>query len=126
MGNNEIIDEAGQNRLTLTYEPEGKGANFASLAWAVKKKGQWENLVVITRSDFQAGAKYRRWVSEVHNFAPSKGTAIIKVAEGDAPERDPKGVHYHYSWREWDLQKNRELRFFYSCENPFAKYVPTA
>lgn len=119
----EVIDQSGNHRLTVTYKPvEGGGANFESMVWAVKDGEIWTNNIVITREQFQSENRYRRWVAELHSFCPATGTAIIKVAEGDAVEKAPGGVRYHYSWREWDLQNNREINLFGICKDPFEKY----
>jgi len=51
----------------------------------------------------------------------TKGTAIIKIAEGDVPEGSPS-IRYVYSWREWSLLTNGEIRLIRTCADPFEKY----
>jgi hypothetical protein len=60
----------------------------------------------------------------MHNLDPSRGEAILKIAEGDAPLDAPRGK-IHYSWRRWDLVQNREVARLQECENPFAPYRPS-
>ncbi len=109
----------------MHFVTEGKGGNFHSLIWAVSDGSGWSDRLVITRDDFQPPSKHRRWVSSLHSFDPDSGLAVIQVAEGDVPVGAPR-VHYTYSWREWDLQHNREVRLLAVCKSPFDKYDPSA
>ena len=77
----------------------------------------WQEHVVISAEVFQAGGVHRRWISELHDLDATKGLAIIKVAEGDAPEGSP-AIRYVYTWREWDLITNREVRLIRTCSDP--------
>jgi len=120
-----ITDQSGQHRLTMHFAPEGKGANFHSLTWARSEGSSWSDRVVITRDTFQPPSRHRRWVANLHSFDPETGRAIIQVAEGDAPVGAPD-VHYIYSWREWDLEWNREVRLLALCKSPFDPYEPLA
>jgi hypothetical protein len=120
----EVTDAAGNNRLVLRFierplpkpEPGRKAYDFHSLVWEVRTGDAWAERVVITREDFERGAR-RRWVSALHNLDPAAGTAIIKVGEEQTP--DARGVvHVEYSWREWDLAGNRQVRVFRVCASP--------
>ena len=62
-----------------------------------------------------------RWAVERHSLDDAKGTAIIKVAEGDVPEGS-LSIRYIYSWREWNLLTNGQVRLIRTCANPFEKY----
>ncbi len=60
-------------------------------------------------------------VSDVHALDPERGTAILKVGEKGEPREGwfVTVVECHYSWREWDLINNREIRRVKDCVNPF-------
>lgn len=77
--------------------------------------------MTITQDDFQRGHTGRRWISEIHGFDPVSATAVLKVAEGDAPENS-RTVSYVYSWRKWDLKNNRELKMIRVCDDPFEPF----
>jgi hypothetical protein len=99
----------------------GVSRNFHSLAWRTKEGDEWKDQVVISRDAFQAGSPRRRWVSQIHSLDATKGTAIIKVAEGDMPEGS-QSIHFIYSWRECSLLTNGEVRLIRTCADPFDKY----
>lgn len=124
MRTKELTDKSGRHRLTMHYVAEGKGANFHSLIWAVSDGSEWTEHVVITRADFQPPTKHARWVSDLYSFDPNAGLAIIQVAEGNVPA-GTLPAHYTYSWREWDVQHNREARLLSVCKSPFDKYDPS-
>jgi hypothetical protein len=116
-----ITDDTGNHQLITRWARLGDGFNFDALVWRSRENDAWEERVVITREAFEAGTDRRRWVSSLHSFDPTCGTAIIKVAEGDLP-RGADRVHYTYSWREWDLAHNREFRFIRTCESPHESF----
>ena len=122
----EAKDPSGQQRLLLLYTPmkfgdhEG-GYDFHSLVWQKKENLFWTDFLIITKDEFQAGIDRTRWVSELLSFDPKTGYAVIKVGEADNPKPTEKVSHtinYNYSWREWNLKTNQEVRFFKSCESP--------
>jgi hypothetical protein len=81
--------------------------------------------VVITQTDFQRGTDRERWVHDLHSFDPTTGHAIIKVGEMEVPSNKagPGGLRRCvYSWREWDLRANSELRILRLCQEPFEEY----
>src|SRR5690349_9384206 len=107
----EVTDSTGSNRLSrvdrkvtsiMDAVQNRHGFDFDSLVWCTNAGGTWHDRVVISKAAFQAGTPRRRWVSQIHSLDATKGTAIIKVAEGDVPENSPS-VRYVYSWREWSL-----------------------
>jgi hypothetical protein len=122
---NIISDATGRNRIALHFVPQGGGANFHSLVWSVYDGASWAEHIVITHEAFQAPTKYRRWIASLHSFDPEAGRAILLVAEGDAPEGSPS-IHCTYSWRDWDLLRNREVAVLAVCNHPFEKYEPKA
>jgi hypothetical protein len=61
-------------------------------------------------------------VSEVHSFDPSQGVAILKIAEGDAPDNAPV-MNVSYSWRKWDLIGNKEIGRLQDCTSPFDPFI---
>jgi hypothetical protein len=106
----------GHDRLTLQYD-EG---HFRALIWSSEHGREWRCRAVITQADFQRGATQRRWVADLHGFDRTTGRAIIKVGEMDKPCR---GFNWcTYSWREWDLLANSELRVLRVCEDPFEEW----
>ncbi len=117
----EITDASGQHRLMMRYVPAGKGYNFDALIWRAQESGVWKQRVIITQGDFESGSNRHRWVSEIHSFDPTTGTVILKVAEGDAP-KSASNINYIYSWREWSVLTNSEIRLIRICSDPFEKY----
>jgi len=105
----------------MRYVAVGRGYDFDALIWRTRDAGNWKQRLIITQDDFERGSKRRRWVSEIHSFDTVSGHAIIKVAEGDAP-KTATTVHYGYSWREWSLLTNGEVRLIRTCADPFEKY----
>ena len=98
--------------------------DFDSLVWRTKNGAAWTDHLVITRTAFQVARVTSRWVNDIDSFDSSKGTAIIKIGEESPPVTTATGsaITVQYSWREWDLNKNAEVRLLRVCENPFEKY----
>ena len=126
----EVTDSAGSNRLArvdreVTSFMDAlrghKGFYFDSLVWRTNAGGVWHDHIVISKAAFQAGSPRRRRVSQIHSLDAAKGTAIIKVAEGDVPDGSPS-IRFIYSWREWSLLTNGEVRLIRICADPFEKY----
>ena len=118
-----IRDVSGRHELSTRWVPQGEGYDFDALVWRTRENDSWVERHVISRQDFETGSDRRRWISGLHSFDPLSGHAIMRVAEGDAP-RDAPHVHYVYSWREWSVAENRELRYICTCETPF-DHLPT-
>jgi hypothetical protein len=125
----EVNDDAGDHRLTLNYvevrpwrDKEGKAYNFHSLVWESRKGAQWTSAAVITAATFQEGSRRRRWVSDIHAFDAANGRAIIRVGEEGEPDA-AGAVWVEYSWREWDMSRNADLRVIQLCEGPFEPYL---
>lgn len=91
-----------------------KGFDFHSLVWDVSDSFGWTRKVTITKEELEADGM-RRWVSDVHSFNPSGGTAIIRIAEEN-------GWNISYSWREWDLCRNQQIRMVKLCDCPFEPF----
>jgi len=120
-----VYAHGGRDRLRLYWNARGIGGwDFHSLAWEQRDSFFWRAHVTITENDLKLPNKHERWISEMHSFDPSRGEAILQIAEGDAPWDAPR-CKIHYSWRLWDLVKNREISRLQECENPFAPYQPT-
>ena len=123
----EVVDRSRRNKLTMHWVYDGPvpgggvAHDFHSLAWRTKEGDEWKDRVVISRDAFQAGSPRRRWVSQIHSLDATKGTAIIKVAEGNVP-KGSQSTHFVYSWREWGLVTNGEVRLIRICTDPFEKY----
>ena len=120
----ECTGDGDNNRLCLRYvgsESPAQGYNFDALVWRTRSGSTWNDKVVITRADFQNGCPHRRWISEVHSLDSAAGTAIIKVAEGDAQD-GAQQINFAYSWREWNLLTNSEVRLLRACADPGEKF----
>jgi hypothetical protein len=124
----EVTDASGDNKLIHRVierphpKPEHgrKAFDFHSLAWEVRAGDAWTQRVVISQKEFERDGP-RRWVSELYSLDPAAGTAIIKVGEELPP--DALGVvHVEYSWREWVLVGNREIRKLRVCTEPFEPF----
>lgn len=76
---------------------------------------------MISKAAFQETSATERWINGIDSFDPASGIAIIRVAEADAP-MGSKVINYAYSWREWNLLTNSEVRLLRVCEHPFEKY----
>jgi len=123
----DILDRNGSNRLTLIYVPLGFGPNsnsqafrFHSLIWRSKDGTNWTSRVTITKADFNSGAVRERWISEIYSLDAATGNAVIKVAEISSPVTNG-AVRYEacsYSWREWNLTSNQEVRILQVCKKP--------
>ena len=128
----EVTDKGGTNRLSLIYVPAGPGpvANsqsfaFHSLVWRTKAGTNWSDRVVITKTDFQAGTPGRRTVHDIFSFDPTTGNAVIKVSEDALPQTNGTTVStpHVYSWREWNIATNAEVRVLRVCKDPFEPYT---
>ena len=128
----EVTDKSGTNRLALVYVSAGPGpgANsesfaFHSLAWRTKAGTNWNDRVVITRADFEVGSLRHRSVSDIYSLDPTTGNAVIKVAEDSAPKTNGTTVSTAcvYSWREWNITTNAEVRVLRVCKEPFEPYI---
>jgi hypothetical protein len=90
--------------------PDDTFYDFHSLVWDVNDGLTWQRKATITQADLEQDGT-RRWVSDLHSLDARYGSAFIKVAEGD--------WRVTYSWREWDLLSNKEIRMIKVCECPF-------
>jgi hypothetical protein len=102
----EVYDTAGKHRLTL---------KCGALVWWALEEGKWKERRIISKEEFQGESECSRWVSDLRSIDPATGNAIINVAEGDAPPNSNE-IHYIYSWREWSLTNNREVRTISVCD----------
>lgn len=125
----QATDDTGKHRLLLKYteqpgRDESIGYDFHSLVWETLDGSAWVQESVITRDEFQAGTDHQRWISEIDSLDPETGHAILKVAEGDNP-MNARRIQISYSWREWDLRTNKEVRVIRAIANPFEPLNPT-
>lgn len=126
----EIMDGTGKNQLVLvalaTRHPFSSLVeyDFDSLVWRTKEGTLWTDRRVIRKAAFQAGHPTSRWVCDIQNLDSTSGTAIIKIGEESPPLITATGscMTVQYSWREWDLNKNAEVRLLRVCQDPFEKY----
>lgn len=126
----EISDESGHHlvlryigipqptRINLPGVPvppydELKPYDFHSLVWDSNDGSMWTRQATISREDLELDG-VRRWVSALHSFDARSGTAIIQIGEGES--------RVIYSWREWDLKANKEVKTIRVCDNPFEPF----
>ncbi len=126
----EAVDATGTNRLVL-YNIVGRTSlssrvdyDFHSLAWQVKAGTNWTDRLVISQSAFQGASPQRRWVNQIAAFDGSTAIGVLKVGEESKPITNGNSVSIHaiYSWREWSLLSNTEVRVVRICRDPFEKY----
>lgn len=124
-----MLDEAGTNSLSLVVVkgvlPGGGPANhFRSLVWRTREETKWVDRCAINHRDFQGGKGRRRWVSDIHSLDSSKGSAVIKVAEESSRVISGSNITVKvvYSWREWNLLTNGEIRVLQVCQNPLEEF----
>ena len=127
----QITDKSGTNQLALVYVPIGPvdGPNtmyldFHSITWRTKVGTNWSDRVVITKADFETSNLRRRWITDIYSLDPSTGNAVIKVAEGQPPQTNGNtaSTAIVYSWREWNMTSNSEVRVLRVCKEPFEPY----
>lgn len=112
---------SGKDQLTIQWSATGSsrdehpGYEFDRLVWLTETNGRLKERAVLTREQLQIGAERRRWVSELHSFDPRTGNAIVKMGEDSSQATS-------YSWRQWNLLTNAEVRFIRVCSNRFEKY----
>ena len=122
----EVTDATGEHRLLLKFIEDAvsktrgdeKAFNFHSLVWEIRDGSTWTPKITITQADFQIGAEHRRWIGKIHSLTPDIGHAAILVGEL-GPADDAGVVHATYSWREWDLIGNKQVRMIKVYDSPF-------
>jgi hypothetical protein len=128
----EVTDKSGTNQLVLVYASAGPGPvansesfDFHSLAWRTKAGTNWNDRVVITKANFEAGGLRPRRVSDIYSLDPITGNAVIKVVEDSPPKTNGTTVSTAcaYSWREWNITTNAEVRVLRVCKEPFEPYT---
>jgi hypothetical protein len=115
----ELLSANGRDRLRLVCVREDWGMNFHALSLEIRTDEGWQTTSRVTQAQFQGDHPNRRWVSDLHSFAPGTGVAIIQVAEGDKPWRESQATLFTYSWRRWDLRSNSEIARLGNCKSPF-------
>lgn len=127
----EVASSDGTNLLSLVDVVVGKALvgsevdyDFHSLVWKARIGTNLVNRCIISKTAFQAGRPRIRGVSDIHSLDSIDGTAIIKVAEDSPPVTNGTTVSWNtvYSWREWSLLTNGEVRVLRVCKEPFEKY----
>lgn len=118
----EIEDQTGNHKLVVQVAPAkgGVGYNFHGLVWLARDGPGWTERAAIMDKDFEHGTNRRHWIQSLHSFDSSTGRAIVKVGEEDAPRGNR--VRAIYSWQEWDIQNNRQVRLFRICKTPHESY----
>jgi hypothetical protein len=127
------VDASGTNLLALVNQVVGRSLlgsevdyDFHSLVWRTRVGTNWIDQRVISQAAFQAGSARRRWVSDIDSLNSRNGTAVIKVGEESLPLTNGSRATMNvvYSWREWSLLTNGEVRVLRVCKGPFEKYAP--
>ena len=123
----EVADKTGNHRLVLKYASAGVGPDvgskafeFESLDWETRAGASWTNRIVISKADFNAGTTNEKWVTELHSLDPITGIAVIKVAESPPATSNNRPVTY--SWREWNMTNNQQVRIVRMCSEPFEPF----
>ena len=126
----EIADATGTNRLAL-YATVGRSSlsrftdcDFHSLVWREQVGTNWTARRTIDQVTFQIGSTRHRWVNDIASFDGVNGVAVIKVGEESPPIATSTSIVLNvvYSWREWSMLTNMELRLLRICKDPFEKY----
>ena len=126
----QVTDATGTNRLVL-YNVVGRAPlstrvdyDFHALVWQVRDGTNWTDSRVISQSAFQGASPQRRWVNEIAAFDSTTAIGAVKVGEESKPIRNGSSVSISvtYSWREWSLLTNGEVRVVRICKDPFEKY----
>jgi hypothetical protein len=114
-----VLDLSGSNLLAL--RPSAMG--YPSIIWRTNDGTAWRDKRVISPTAFQ-GAYFRtRCVCDIYSFDGAKGTAIIKVAEELPDAESTNGaLPMVYSWREWNLVYNGEVKVLRICKDPYEPY----
>lgn len=114
-----VRDESGINRLKLIFIGEDGGYNFDSLVWEKYVSEEWLAQTTITQQEFDS-TQTRKWISALHSFDSENNEAIIQVGEMDTPKN--MSCWAIYSWRKWDLVKNKQLALLQTCKGPYDEY----
>ena len=61
------------------------------------------------------------WVADIGRFDSTTGNIIARFGQEKPGEGDYTKI-VEYSWREWSLNQNKEVKFLYVCEDIFDKY----
>ena len=125
----QITDPARKNRLVLNFEevrrpgrePDARGFDFHSLVWKEKCGRVWKPRIAISKDAFQSGYDHRRWPIGIHSLQVEVGEAIIKVGE-ECPRNEAGVVRVTYTWRQWSLENNSEIRIIQVCRSPFEEF----
>ena len=120
-----IYDENKNNRLNLIIrvhwwaDSSGvvhKGKDNYALEWENKINGKWRLLRIITKQEIYNELKYEGWFSDIDSLKPESGSAILKIAEYGQQDGDLRVINYSY--REWDLINNKEVKYIRQCNYP--------
>jgi len=122
-----VSDQSSKNRLLLRFSERDVSENkneqiiardFHSLVWETNDGTKWLQKKVISKVDF---AEEESWVRDLHSFDSSTGRAILKAAEMSKPD-ETNSRKCIYSWREWDIINNKQVRMIRVCKDPFEPY----
>jgi hypothetical protein len=113
----------GRNRLVLLQVPlEGwppdSAFDFHSIRWEVKTGVGWETKIELGYPELEKVLGDQASVSRLHSFNSESGRAVIQFST-KGPTDSYGSEWCLYTWREWDLLKNREHRFIEISEDIF-------
>ncbi len=101
------LENAGYYKRDETNPPR--------IVWQRDDDGLWVDYVTITDDDFPRGL----WIARIHSFDPITGIAVLRIQEVNVLETsDNNEREITYSWREWDLRTNKEVRFIRVSDDP--------
>ena len=110
-----------RNQVVAIEDGEEVGFDFHSVVWVKLISGKEVEHLVLNRKDFITNPNMELWVADIGKFDSVTGNIIARFGQEKPGEGDyTKTVEY--SWREWNLNQNKEVRFLYVCEDIFDKY----
>ncbi|WOO39273.1 hypothetical protein [Rubellicoccus peritrichatus] len=117
-----LVSETGKARLRLIFrEMEPYGEDFHKLIWEELFEGEWNEKIKLDKEDLSEILGDDAWVADVHSFREEEGIAVLRL--GTHGPTDSEGTVWQlYTWREWDLIRNREHRFIMVCDYPFEEF----
>ncbi len=90
------------------------GFEFHELIWEKLDDNNWIRFKTINSTHLRTKNSERKWLLEIHSFDPVKGTAIVRVGEGDNTPI--------YSWYLLDIKNRCLVKKLQECTIAFEPY----
>ncbi len=110
-------DESEKDRLFIYIVGDGDddvGFEFHELIWEKLDDNNWIRFKTINSTHLRTKNSERKWLLEIHSFDPVKGTAIVRVGEGDNTPI--------YSWYLLDIKNRCLVKKLQECTIAFEPY----